>query len=222
MPQNVPRMGQRDYNFLSCSFTENPANLWLAGLLGCLNKKDILRKLCGFKGKEEALPLWQLLQPDLPFIYCLGLVNNEDIIISKSILKKALFVNPGCILPGTFCNHVWNSSAKLMINAVPASLFDLGRNKRNTGRFHYTLVCPLKLHPEPPLFSVIHLLCCTCAIGGSLAKQLRFSVKKAGQPMVDRFAGMAFPKNVYLCCRNPGITLYLNHTGSYKIFRLEL
>ena len=38
-------------------------------LLGCLNKKDILRKLCGFKGKEEALPLWQLLQPDLPFIY---------------------------------------------------------------------------------------------------------------------------------------------------------
>lgn len=37
--------------------------------MGCLNKKDILRKLCGFKGKEEALPLWQLLQPDLPFIY---------------------------------------------------------------------------------------------------------------------------------------------------------
>ena len=107
-------------------------------------------------------------------------------------------------MPGTFCNHVWNSSAKLMINAVPASLFDLGRNKRNTGRFHYTLVCPLKLHPEPPLFSVIHLLCYTCAIGGSLAKQLRFSVKKAGQPMVDRFAGMAFPKNVYLCCPQSG------------------
>lgn len=38
-------------------------------LVGCLNKKDILRKLCGFKGKEAALPLWQLLQPDLPFIY---------------------------------------------------------------------------------------------------------------------------------------------------------
>lgn len=163
-------------------------------MVGCLNKKDILRKLCGFKGKEAALPLWQLLQPDLLFICRLGLVNNEDIIIPKSILKKALFVNPGYILPDTLCKHVWNSSAKLMINAVPASLFDFGRNKRNTGRFHYTLVCPLKLHPESPLFSVIHLLCCTCAIGGSLAKQLRFSVKKAGQPMVDRFAGMAFPK----------------------------
>lgn len=49
--------------------TEKPANQWLTGLLGCLNKKDILRKLCGFKGKEAALPLWQLLQPDLPFIY---------------------------------------------------------------------------------------------------------------------------------------------------------
>ncbi len=28
--------------------------------------------------------------------------------------------------------------------------------------------------------------------------------RKTGQPMVDRFAGMAFPKNVYLCCPQSG------------------
>lgn len=30
-------------------------------------------------------------------------------------------------------------------------------------------------------------------------------------------------QKMFICvARNPGITLYLNHTGSYKIFRLEL
>ena len=184
--------------------------------MACRSKKDILRKLCGFKGKEAALPLWQLLQPDLLFIYRLGLVNNEDIIIPKSILKKALFVNPGCILPGTLCNHVWNSSAKLMINAAPASLFDLGRNKRNTGRFHYTLVCPLKLHPEPPLFSVIHLLCCTCAIGGSLAKQLRFSAKKPANQWLTGLLAWCFQKDVSLCCPQSGNHIIL---GSHRFIQ---
>ena len=58
--------------------------------MGCLNKKDILRKLCGFKGKEAALPLWQLLQPDLLFICRLGLVNNEDMTIHKMVFVNVL------------------------------------------------------------------------------------------------------------------------------------
>lgn len=90
-------------------------------------------------------------------------------------------------------NQAWNPPAKLMINVyygIPFSSYE--EIYRNAVLFYYALVCPeqvlLKLHPKPALFSVIHWLCCTCAIGGCSCKTAMIFNKKTGQPKVDRFA----------------------------------